>query len=90
VRKGVQEYLDTVKPLQFTSIRKLQEDHQRRRDQREEELAQAQEVEDDSKAAPETEEPTKTTAILRDAYLEEGFAILEDNIRLQRHAKNSP
>ena len=90
VREGVQEYLDTVKPLQFTSIRKLQEDHQRRRDQREEELAQAQEVEDDSEAAPETEEPTKTTAILRDAYLEEGFAILEDNIRLQRHAKNSP
>ena len=56
----------------------------------EEELAQAQEVEDDSEAAPETEEPTKTTAILRDAYLDEGFAILEDNIRLQRHAKNSP
>jgi len=87
VRGDVQEYLNTVKPLQFTSIRKMQEDHQRRRAQREEELAQAQEVEEDSEEALEVSE---TAAILRDAYLEEGFAILEDNIRIQQHAKNNP
>ena len=87
VREDVQEYLDTVKPLQFTSIRRLQEEHQRRRAQREEELAQAKELEEDSEEAPEVD---KTAAILRDAYLEEGFAILEDYIHLQQHAKNNP
>jgi len=90
VRSDVQEYLDTVKPLQYTSIRKLQEDHERRRAQREQEIAEAREVEDDSETDSEADAPKATAEIDRDAYLEEGMAILEDSIRIQQHAKNNP
>ncbi len=82
-RDSVQEYLTKVKPMEYTSILQLQEDHQRRLEERNRELESAVERDEPETPAdhPQTNGPTD---IPMDGYLEENIAILEDYIDLKR------
>ncbi|MGA0225655.1 MAG: carboxy terminal-processing peptidase [bacterium] len=78
-QKDIDEYLNNVKPLQYTSILKLQEDHQRRLEEREKEMASAK-PKDTPSAEVSNDIPPE---IMVDGYLKESMAILEDYIELK-------
>nr|ADD94011.1 hypothetical protein [uncultured marine bacterium MedDCM-OCT-S11-C95] len=78
-QKDIDEYLNNVKPLQYTSILKLQEDHQRRLEEREKEMASAK-PKDSPSAEVSNDIPPE---IMVDGYLKESMAILEDYIELK-------
>ena len=86
VNEDVQEYLTNIKPLEYTSILKMQQDDQRRNDQRDQELANATEkdVEDVSAITGHVDDKM---VIVRDEYMNESLAILADYIKLQRRTE---
>ena len=83
VNEDVQKYLTNIKPLEYTSILKMQQDDQRRNDQRDQELANATEkyVED---VSSDTGHADDKMVIVRDEYMNESLTILADYIKLQR------
>ena len=90
IEGNVEEFLTSIKPLEYTSILKMQEDATKRKEEREQEMASAQKTmeitpHDDS----EGETPTNDSndAIAKDTYLKETMAILEDYIRLQQRVE---
>ena len=89
IASDIQEFETKVKPMQFTSILQMQEDFERRREEKEADLAQATPVDNASETttAPAPEEPKPSIAL--DPYLSESMRILEDYIRLQQHARNN-
>jgi carboxyl-terminal processing protease len=96
IRKEVEEYETQIKPMQYTSIKQMQEDFERRREQRDQELAAAKAASEDEPAEEETsvaessaEESASDTEIKLDVYLSESIGVLEDYIRLRQYAKNS-
>ena len=86
VNEDVQEYLTNIKPLEYTSILKMQQDDQRRNDQRDQKLANATEkdVED---VSDDTGHADNKMVIVRDEYMNESLAILADYIKLQRRTE---
>ena len=86
VNEDVQEYLTNIKPLEYTSILKMQQDDQRRNDQRDQELANATEkdVED---VSVDTGHVDDKMVIVRDQYMNESLAILADYIKLLRRTE---
>ena len=83
VNEDVQEYLTNIKPLEYTSILKMQQDDQRRNDQRDQELANATEKDVEDVSA-DTGHADDKMVIVRDEYMNESLAILADYIKLQR------
>ena len=83
VNEDVQEYLINIKPLEYTSILKMQQEDQRRNDQRDQELANAtkKDVED---VSADTGHADDKMVIVPDEYMNESLAILADYIKLQR------
>ena len=86
VNEDVQEYLTNIKPLEYTSILKMQQDDQRRNDQRDQELANATEKDVEDVSA-ETDHADDKMVIVRDEYMNESLAILADYIKLQRRTE---
>ena len=86
VNEDVQEYLTNIKPLEYTSILKMQQDDQRRNDQRDQELANATEKDVEDVSA-DTEHADDKMVIVRDEYMNESLAILADYIKLQRRTE---
>ena len=86
VNEDVQEYLTNIKPLEYTSILKMQQDDQRRNDQHDQELANATEKEVEDVSA-ETDHADDKMVIVRDEYMNESLAILADYIKLQRRTE---
>ena len=86
VNEDVQEYLTNIKPLEYTSILKMQQDDQRRNDQRDQELANATEKEVEDVSA-ETDHADDKMVIVRDEYMNESLAILADYIKLLRRTE---
>ena len=86
VNEDVQEYLTNIKPLEYTSILKMQQDDQRRNDQRDQDLANAtkKDIEDVSADAGHADDKM---VIVRDEYMNESLAILADYIKLQRRTE---
>ena len=92
IEENVQEFLTNVKPLEYTSILKMQEDAAKRKEERDEEMASARKTMENT-TQEDSEEVTASneeTTIQSDTYLLESMAILEDYIRLQQRveAKN--
>ena len=83
VNEDVQEYLTNIKPLEYTSILKMQQDDQRRNDQRDQELANATEKDVEDVSA-DTGHADDKMVIVRDEYMNESLVILADYIKLQR------
>ena len=86
VNEDVQEYLTNIKPLEYTSILKMQQDDQRRNDQRDQELANATEKDVEDVSA-DTGHADDKIVIVRDEYMNESLAILADYIKLQRRTE---
>ena len=86
VNEDVQEYLTNIKPLEYTSILKMQQDDQRRNDQRDQELANATEKDVEDVSA-DTGHADDKMVIVRDEYMNESLAILADYIKLQRRTE---
>ena len=86
VHEDVQEYLTNIKPLEYTSILKMQQDDQRRNDQRDQELANATEKDVEDVSA-DTGHVDDKMVIVRDEYMNESLAILADYIKLQRRTE---
>ena len=86
VNEDVQEYLTNIKPLEYTSILKMQQDDQRRNDQRDQELANATEKDVEDVSA-DTGHVDDKMVIVRDEYMNESLAILADYIKLQRRTE---
>ena len=89
IEKNVQEFLTNVKPLEYTSILKMQEDAAKRKEERDKEMASARKTMENT-TQEESEEETSSneeTTIRSDAYLLESMAILEDYIRLQQRVE---
>ena len=86
VNEDVQEYLTNIKPLEYTSILKMQQDDQRRNDQRDQELANATEKDVEDVSA-DTGHADDKMVIVRDEYMNESLAILADFIKLQRRTE---
>ena len=86
VNEDVQEYLTNIKPLEYTSILKMQQDDQRRNDQHDQELANATEKEVEDVSA-ETDHADDKMVIVRDEYMNESLAILADYIKLLRRTE---
>ena len=86
VNEDVQEYLTNIKPLEYTSILKMQQDDQRRNDQRDQELANATEKDIEDVSA-NTGHADDKMVIVRDEYMNESLAILADYIKLQRRTE---
>ena len=86
VNEDVQEYLTNIKPLEYTSILKMQQDDQRRNDQRNQELANATEKDVEDVSA-DTGHADDKMVIVRDEYMNESLAILADYIKLQRRTE---
>ena len=89
IEENVQEFLTNVKPLEYTSILKMQEDAAKRKEERDEEMASARKTMENT-IQEESEEETSSneeTTIRSDAYLLESMAILEDYIRLQQRVE---
>ncbi len=86
VNEDVQEYLTNIKPLEYTSILKMQQDDQRRNGQRDQELANATEKDVEDVSA-ETDHADDKMVIVRDEYMNESLAILADYIKLQRRTE---
>ena len=89
IEENVQEFLTNVKPLEYTSILKMQEDAAKRKEERDEEMASARKTIENTKKEDSEAETTlnKETNIQKDAYLLESMAILEDYIRLQQRVE---
>ncbi len=88
IQGNVKEFLANVKPLEYTSILKMQEDAEERRAKRDSELANA--VESGASSSEDVEETASSNdpeAITKDTYLQESMAILEDYIRLQQRVE---
>ena len=86
VNEDVQEYLTNIKPLEYTSIFKMQQDDLRRNDQRDQELANATEKDVEDVSA-DTGHADDKMVIVRDEYMNESLAILADYIKLQRRTE---
>jgi len=86
VDKDVKEYLTNIKPLEYTSILKMQQDDQRRNNQRDQELANATEK-DVKNISANTGHADDKMVIVRDEYMNESLKILADYIKLQRRTK---
>ena len=86
VNEDVQEYLTNIKPLEYTSILKMQQDDQRRNDQRDQELANATEKDVEDVSA-DTGHADDKMVIVRDEYMNESLTILADYIKLQRRTE---
>jgi carboxyl-terminal processing protease len=89
IEENVQEFLTNVKPLEYTSILKMQEDAAKRKEERDEEMASARKTMENT-TQEDSEEVTASneeTTIRSDAYLLESMAILEDYIRLQQRVE---
>ena len=86
VNEDVQEYLTNIKPLEYTSILKMQQDDQRRNDQRDQELANATEKDVEDVSA-DTGHADDKMVIVRDEYMNESLAILADYIKLLRRTE---
>ena len=86
VNEDVQEYLTNIKPLEYTSILKMQQDDQRRNDQRDQELANATEKDVEDVSA-DTGHADDKMVIVRDEYMNESLAILADYIKLQKRTE---
>ena len=89
IEENVQEFLTNVKPLEYTSILKMQEDAAKRKEERDEEMASARKIME-STTQKDSEEETASneeTKIRTDAYLLESMAIIEDYIRLQQRVE---
>ena len=86
VNEDVQEYLTNIKPLEYTSILKMQQDYQRRNDQRDQELANATEKDVEDVSA-DTGHADDKMVIVRDEYMNESLAILADYIKLQKRTE---
>ena len=86
VNEDVQEYLTNIKPLEYTSILKMQQDDQRRNDQRDQALANATEKDVEDVSA-DTGHADDKMVIVRDEYMNESLAILADYIKLQRRTE---
>ena len=89
IEENVQEFLTNVKPLEYTSILKMQEDAAKRKEERDEEMASARKIME-STTQEDSEEETASneeTKIRTDAYLLESMAIIEDYIRLQQRVE---
>ena len=86
VNEDVQEYLTNIKPLEYTSILKMQQDDQRRNDQRDQELANTTEKDVEDVSA-DTGHADDKMVIVRDEYMNESLAILADYIKLQRRTE---
>ena len=78
-KRDIDEYLNNIKPLQYTSILKMQEDHQRRLEEREKEMASAK-PKDAAHADASNNIPSDISV---DGYLKESMVILEDFIELK-------
>ena len=78
-KRDIDEYLNNIKPLQYTSILKMQEDHQRRLEKREKEMASAK-PKDAAHADASNNIPSDISV---DGYLKESMVILEDFIELK-------
>ena len=86
VNEDVQEYLTNIKPLEYTSILKMQQDDQRRNDQRDQELANATEKDVEDVSA-DTGHADDKMVIVRDEYMNESLTILADYIKLLRRTE---
>ena len=89
IEENVQEFLTNVKPLEYTSILKMQEDAAKRKEERDEEMASARKIME-STTQEDSEEETASneeTKIRTEAYLLESMAIIEDYIRLQQRVE---
>ena len=89
IEENVQEFLTNVKPLEYTSILKMQKDAAKRKEERDEEMASARKIME-STTQEDSEEETASneeTKIRTDAYLLESMAIIEDYIRLQQRVE---
>ena len=89
IEENVQEFLTNVKPLEYTSILKMQEDAAKRKEERDEEMASARKIME-STTQKDSEEETASneeTKIRTDAYLLESMAIIEDYIRSQQRVE---
>ena len=86
VNEDVQEYLTNIKPLEYTSILKMQQDDQRRNDQRDQELANATEKDVEDVSA-DTGHADDKMVIVRDEYMNESLIILADYIKLLRRTE---
>ena len=89
IEENVQEFLTNVKPLEYTSILKMQEDATKRKEERDEEMASAQKTMENTAQEDSEDEKASNeeTTIRSDAYLLESMAILEDYIRLQQRVE---
>ena len=89
IEENVQEFLTNVKPLEYTSILKMQEDAAKRKEERDEEMASARKTMENTTREDSEEEKSSNeeTTIRSDAYLLESMAILEDYIRLQQRVE---
>ena len=81
--------MTNVKPLEYTSILKMQEDAAKRKEERDEEMASANKTMENTTRENSDEEKSSNeeTTIRSDAYLLESMAILEDYIRLQQRVE---
>ena len=86
INKDVQEYLTKIKPLKYTSIFKMQQDDQRKNNNRNQELSRVTKK-DAKDVYADTEHPDDKMLIVRDEYMNESLAILSDYIKLQRRTK---
>ena len=86
VNEDVQEYLTNIKPLEYTSILKMQQDDQRRNNQHDQELANATEKDVEDVSA-DTGHADDKMVIVRDEYMNESLTILADYIKLQRRTE---
>ena len=87
VNEDVQEYLTNIKPLEYTSILKMQQDDQRRNDQRDQKLANATEKDVEEDVSADTGHADSKMVIVRDEYMNESLAILADYIKLLRRTE---
>ena len=88
ISQDIQEYLTNVKPLEYTSILKMQQDDMKRKSQRNLELENAT-VRDDENVNSETVQNDPENVINRDDYISESMAILSDFITLQMAKKKN-
>ena len=83
IEEDIEEFLTNIKPLEYTSILKMQEDDSRRKAQRDLELSSAKKKETEDDSEVEVENPESNKEIKPDDYLNESMAIIADYINLQ-------